>query len=190
MAQTINVPTGDNVIIGAYNICLNGIDLGLSNGGVTISQANTYEDLTGDQTVSLLGRFITQRIYTISVTMRDLSLDKMRAYLGQQAAQLSVDGATLCIVEAGACAKPEEFTLTIVGPGPGCLCRNYNFPRVLVTPTQIDQVISRDALQEMTVEFTAIPQTDGRVYCITDTCGQIATDETTLTALACAVGDL
>ena len=173
MPQTINTPDGLGAILGSFSICLNEVDLGLSNGGVTISQSNTYEDLTGDQTVSLLGKFVTQRIYTITVNMRDQPLNKMRAYLGQARASLNADGTGLCVVEAGSCARPEEFSLTIKGPGPDCGCRNYHFPRVLITPSQIDQVISRDSISEIAVEFTAIPQTDGLVYCISDTCDQI-----------------
>lgn len=189
MPPTLNVPTGDNIITGPYNICLAGVDLGLTSGGVTVSQSNSYEDVRGDQTRSLIKRYKTQSDYTITVTMRTLSLDRLRILFGQEDT-LNVEGTVLCFQDAGACAFPEEFDLTIVGPGPGCGCRNFHFPRVIVTPDSVDYTIAVDTTAELNIEFTALPDANGLIGCVADVCDQIATDVATLTALTCAVGSL
>lgn len=189
MPQTLNVPTGENIITGPYNICLAGVDLGLTSGGVTFSQANSFEDVRGDQTRSLIKRFKTQSDYTITVNMQTLSLDRLRIIFGQEDTK-NIAGTVLCFQDAGACSFPEEFDLTIKGPGPGCGCRNFHFPRVIVTPDSVDYNIALDTVTELSVEFTALPDANGLIGCVADVCDQIATDVDTLVALTCTVGSL
>ena len=189
MPQTLIVPDGSNIITGPYNLCLGGVDLGLTTGGVTVSQANTFEDVRGDQTRSLIKRFKTQADYTITATMRNLSLDRLRIIFGQEDT-LNVENTVLCFQDAGACSFPEEFSLSIKGPGPGCGCRNFHFPRVIVTPSSVDYTVSLESVAELEVEFTALPDSTGLIGCVADVCDQIATDKDTLAALTCAAGQL
>lgn len=181
----IQVPSGDNIITGPLNVCLNGIDLGLTTGGTTFNQDNTYEDVRSDQSRSLLKRFKTQSDYTVTVTMADLSLDKLRFIYGQEDT-LNATGTVLCIRDAGACSVPEEFPLTITGAGPACGCRTYHFPRAIVTPSQVSTAMSVEGFAQIEVEFTILPQADGTIGCIADVCDQIATDIDTLVAITCA----
>lgn len=179
----------DDLIVGTYNICLNGIDLGSTTGGVTISQANTYTDVRNDQSTTLQSRFKVQQDWTITTTMRSATLDKLRILFGVKEGLNGPTNTILCFQEeVGGCSFPEEFTLVVEGPGPGCGCRNFHFPRVVITPDTVDYTIQRETPVEMAVEFTALASCpDGAIGCVTDTCDQVAVDGT-LEALVCAVG--
>jgi hypothetical protein len=187
-----NIPcTTDNLIVGTYNLCLNGIDLGATTGGVTISQSNTFTDVRNDQSTTLQARFRTQQDWTVTTIFRELSLDKLRVFYGITEG-LNPAGDILCISEeSGGCTFPEEFELTVCGPGPGCGCRTFHFPRVVFTPDQLDYTIVRDTPVEMSVTFTILSSCpDGTIGCITDRCDEIATDETTTAPLVCALGQI
>jgi hypothetical protein len=85
-------------------------------------------------------------------------------------------GQALCITDnSTGCSFPEEFELTICGPGPGCGCRNFTFPRVVITPSTVDLLIQRDNPVEVAVEFRALAACpSGNIFCVTDNCDMIA----------------
>ena len=178
--------TTDDLIVGVYNICLDGIDLGATTGGVTITQSNTYNDVRNDQTTLLQARHKSAQDWKITTTMRSLTLDKMRVLFGVKDG-LNAGGDTLCFSDVvDGCSFPEEFQLVISGPGPGCGCRNFQFPRVVITPDELAYTINIDSPVELAVEFTALASCpEGFIGCVTDTCDMIATDEDTLEALIC-----
>jgi hypothetical protein len=180
--------TTDDLIVGTYYLCLNDIDLGATSGGVSITQSNTFVDVFNDQTRTLQAKFKTQEIWTITATMRNMTLDRLRVILGVKEG-LNVGGDTLCFRDPGNCSFPEEFALTVIGPGPGCGCRNFHFPRVVFTPDSVEYNIQRDVPGEIQVEFTALASCpEGLIGCVTDVCDTIATDEVTTEALVCNEG--
>jgi hypothetical protein len=189
MAQ--NVPcTTDKLIVGTYSICLSGVDLGSTTGGVTITQNNEFSEVRNDQTSTLQGVYKTQQDFIVTTTMRDMSLDKLRVLFGVKEGYNGTD--ELCIVEdVGGCTFPEEFSLTVRGPGPGCGCRNFHFPRVVVTPATVEYLIQRETPVEVAVEFRVLASCpEGLIGCITDQCDQISTDIGTQVALVCADTDV
>lgn len=184
-----NVPcTTEDLIVGTFNLCLDDVDLGATAGEVTITQDNNWEEVRNGQSRYLQTKFNTQQDWMITATMRTLSLDRLRIYFGVKA---GLTGSTLCFKDEGGCLFPEEFALTILGPGPGCGCRNIHFPRVIICPDSLEYIINREALAELEVQFQALPTCDGVIGCITDVCGVYATDvDDTENEVVCAEGTI
>lgn len=167
--------TTDKLIVGTYKIILNGYDLGSTTGGVTISQSNEFTEVFNDQTPSLQAVFRNKQDFMIKTTMRDMTLDKLRIIYGLKEGFNGTD--VLCINADAGCTFPEEYSMTIEGPGPGCMCRQFHFPRVIITPSSIEYIIDRTKQVEVAVEFRVLPSCpDGLIGCISDSCGFINTD--------------
>lgn len=184
-----NIPCStETLITGVFNICLNGVDLGATGGEVTISQENTWEDIKHGQSNLIINKFLTEQRYMVRTAVRSLTLDRLRVFMGVRE---GLSGQTLCFKQdATGCSFPEEFSLTVVGPGPGCGCRNFHFPRVVITPDSVEYIINSEALTELEIEFSVLPDCEGVIGCVTDICGFIATDVGSTTALVCAEGTL
>lgn len=181
----------DGLIIGPFNLCLNGVDLGATTGGVSITQNREYTEIRNDQTRTLQAIATVTQDFMVTVTMRDLTLDKLRVLYGVREG-LANDGQTLCVVDnpTDSCSFPEEFTLTVAGPGPGCGYRSFHFPRVVITPSTVEILIQRDNPAEVAVEFKVLASCPaGQLMCVTDVADQIATGVTAgnadLAALTC-----
>lgn len=183
-----NIPCGtETLITGNFNICLNNVDLGATTGELTIAQENTWENVKHGQSNLIVNKFLTEQSYMVRATFRSLTLDRLRIFMGLKE---GLSGQTMCIRQTGlGCSWPEEFALTVVGPGPGCGCRNFHFPRVVITPDSVEYVINSEALTELEIEFSALPDCEGLVGCITDVCGFISTGTGT-TALSCNTGTI
>ena len=173
----------NNLIVGTYRLILDGHDLGTTSGGVSITQNNEFTEIYNDQTNVLQGLFRTKQDFTVTVNIRDLSLDKMRVFSGTQEGFNGTD--VLCISSDIGCTFPEEFSLTVEGPGPGCMCRTFHFPRVVIAPSSVEYVLNREEVTEVSIEFRVLPSCpDGIIGCITDRCAMpdgstlfVSTDE-------------
>ena len=198
----MSIPPCDTsgLIIGKYFLYLNDIDLGATVGQVSVNTAYTYAEAMSDQSDFLYGKTRTSQLVTITATMQNMALDKLRAFLGIREGFNGTD--TLCWVEAGGCSTQEEFTLDIRGPGPGCSCRNFHFPRVVITPDNVDVAFGREEYLETEIEFTALAscpadltippsaENPSIIGCMTDACDMIATDLQTQIPLIGAAGFL
>ena len=91
-ADNIIVPcTTDALIVGTFNIALRQSgasgayhDLGSTTGGVTITQTNTYTEVENDQSPNLQTKYRISERFTVSVTLREVTLDKLRAIYGSK----------------------------------------------------------------------------------------------------------
>ncbi len=171
----------EKLIVGKYRVILNGYDLGTTDGAVSISQENEYTEIYNQQTDTLQAIFRTRQDFMVTVTMRDLTLDKLRFIYGVPGGDpgngVGLDTDVLCIGSDGLCSFPDEYSLTIMGPGPGCGCRTFHFPRVVVTPGTVAYDISREEAVSVEVEFRVLASCpDGIIGCITDICDTISTD--------------
>ncbi len=173
MSGNINVDCGDSIITGPFNLCWNGQDLGLNTGTVTLSQNNEYTEVRSNQSRSLIRKFKTQADYVVTATFATLDLSRLRLFLGQQDT-LNAAGDVLCINDSYTCSDAELGALTICGPGPGCGCRSYHFPRVQITPSTVEMAMSLDDYQKVEIEFTILPSCPGGdLFCISDICDTI-----------------
>lgn len=185
--------TTTNLIMGTYKLCLNGVDLGATDGAVTVSQSNEYNEIYTGQSTSMITKARTRQNVSVTATMLNLSLDKLRVYYGVK--EGLVDTGLAVSADQG-CSFPEEHTLTITGLGLGCGVRNIHFPRVIITPDSIDYEIDPTAHAKVEVEFTALPSCNGLIFSIFDGANMISDiadgdpETHTTAAVACVSGNI
>jgi hypothetical protein len=177
----------NELIVGTYNMALNGIDLGSTTGGVSIVKNAEYNEVRNDQSCLLQAIHETQQDWEINVTMRSLPAGFMRILynmpqnvaggntLNTGLAANSTDpnptDASVCFgqdLSTGGCTFPNEYCLTICGPGPNCAVRTWHFPRVVITPASLEYAIQKQNPVELEVQFRALGGCGGIVGCLRD----------------------
>tara|TARA_R110002167_G_scaffold89203_1_gene240653 strand:- start:32921 stop:33532 length:612 start_codon:yes stop_codon:yes gene_type:complete len=159
--------TTTDLIVGTYKLCLNGIDLGPTDGAISISQDNEYNEIYTGQSTSLVSKNRTRQNFSITATMLALSLDKLRVYYGVKEGLIASPGGLAISADQG-CTFPEEHTLTVIGPGPGCGARHIYFPRIIITPDQLNYEIDPTTHTKLEVMFTALPSCNGLICSMLD----------------------
>jgi len=188
-----NVPcTSADLVVGTYNVgirhkCLNNgdtplewSDLGSTTGGVTITQSNEYTEVFNDQSLYLQAKFRTSEKVMVALTMQSVTLDRLRAAFASKNNVTADANGNNSLVVGGqqTCNFPEEWELVIVGPGPGCGCRVFEFGRAVFTPDSVEYVITRDNPVQLAIEIECLASCpDGKIMTITDYV-DCATDDT------------
>ena len=169
-----------DLVVGTYNICLGQkdqttgavlayYDLGSTTGGVTISQNNTFVEVENDQTCHLQAKYKQNERWQISTTLQSVTGDKLRMIFATRN-QTDANG-TITIGGQETCSFPEEWALVICGPGPGCGCRIFEFPRVMVMSDTIDYTITKESPVQLTLDFEALAGCpDGHILYIHEQC--------------------
>lgn len=175
------------LVIGTYNVCINGFDLGSTTGGLTLSRNAEYVDVRNDQSCTRQFRYLKQQDWTFTTTIQCVTLDKLRVIYGMGAFYTTPEGenaeayipadegdAMLTIAEdQSSCGigSSDEFNVTICGPGPGCGCRIIEMPRVQITPETLDYQITKDNPVQLEVEFTILADcASGVILTMEDVC--------------------
>lgn len=154
-----------DLIMGTYRICLNGVDLGSTDGALSIEQSNEYNEIYTGQSTSMITKARTRQNITVTATMLNLSFDKLRVYYGVKEG-LATTG--LAISADTGCSFPEEHTLTVEGPGIGCGTRLIHFPRVICAPDTLSYEIDPESHAKLEVIFNALPTCNGLIMSMTD----------------------
>lgn len=123
----------DCLVIGTYNVCVNGYDIGSTTGGFEVAVNPTLPSTTGKK---LTGKTTLQ-----SITQDNLTLF---GFEKEEGGVLSFD------VNA---AKPVVADITLVGPGPGCGVRVMNFPNAEISNAFVYN-INKDRPTEVPFNFT------------------------------------
>ena len=179
-----SLPCGDScLVIGTYNVCIDGYDFGSTTGGLTLSRNAEYVDVRNDQSCTRQFRYLKQQDWSFTTTLQCLTLDKLRLIYGMPPQYTAPDGTPvetmptptqLIIAEdQGSCGigSTQEFPVYICGPGPGCGCRVIFMPRVQITPETLDYTISKDNPVQLEVEFTILADCEsGVILSMQDTC--------------------
>lgn len=179
-----SIPCGSNdLVVGTYNICINGYDFGSTTGGVSIVRSAEYVDVRNDQSCTRQARYLQQQDWSFSTTLQSVTLDKLKIIYGLpdsytdengvEQQTLSPDGNTLIISEGtNLCVFPESFPVEICGPGPGCGCRIMSFPTVVATPESLEYTITKENPVQLEVEFTILADCtqNGLIGTWTDDC--------------------
>lgn len=167
----------ERLITGPFHLFVDEYDLGATTGVVSLVRGVTNFAVIHGQSRTPVQNVKTVEETYLRVTMKSLTLDKLRIIYGIQKQQvdskIGLIDKTLCFGEQK-CNLPEVYSLVLEGPGPGCGCRNLHFPRTIVTPDTIDYTISHSNITQVEVRFTVIPDCEGFLGCITDKCGFIS----------------
>ena len=172
-----------DLVVGTYNICLGAVDfttgevvyfdLGSTTGGVTISQNNTFVEVENDQTCHLQAKYRQNERWRVSTTLQSVTSDKLRMIFASsdKAFRDPTTTPTLTIGGQEICSFPEEWELLICGPGPGCGCRTFHFPRVMVMSESIDYTITKESPVQLALEWEVLASCpDGTLLYISEQC--------------------
>ena len=158
---------------------------GLTTGGVELSYAPNYGEVTVDQLLDAAKIFKQSMQVMVRTTLAEGTLENMNLSFGQAASQLSVDStsakSTTLKLSGGALGEaPVERTLVFIGQAPydfgksvsGSTKSQYNvagnkervyIARRVVQMETVAHSVRRDGATEFPVNFRCLPDTDSTV---------------------------
>jgi hypothetical protein len=161
------MPDAANTLVGAGAICLDGVDIGFTEGGVVVRRDQEINNIMADQVLSPVRKFRTSETFVIATSLLEATLENLRLVYGYPDSQLSGDCLTLGYQNSCFMAEHE---LVIKGPGPGCGCRTFVFDRVVAIQSSTEYQLSREDKVVLAVEFEALVNDDGTVGQVCDGC--------------------
>ncbi len=141
-----------NIIQGPATVLLNGNDIGYTNGGVTVRYSPEYNDVMADQAVGTVKKFRTSEKMFVTFNLLEATLDLLRICWGQPTANVS--GSYYYLGYNDSCSVAEH-TLKLIGKGPSCGPRSFNFYRV-VSVNEGSYMMGRENPTEIEVEFECL----------------------------------
>lgn len=142
-----------NIIVGAATLKIDGIDVGFTQGGVTVRFADDYLDVEADQLAGVARKEKTfQRVF-VTTTLLEATLLNLRKAIGEPSSQLF--GTALSFGQASPVVT--EHTLTITGKSSaGATQREYSFTRCISIGEVEHLAGARDAASVIPIEFEVL----------------------------------
>jgi len=140
----------NNIIIGAASLSIDGVDVGFTQGGVSMRKANEYVDVDADQLAGVAKKVSTFERMFVSTTMLEMTITNMLRIMNEPNSN-SINGSTLAFGSGDPVTR--EYELTVTGDGPSGTTRTYTFYRA-ISVDEIDHMIgSREAASVLPVGF-------------------------------------
>jgi len=159
----------ENIILGAACICIDGVDVGLTTGGVTVRYDREFLDVEADQINGIARKGVQLERMFITTTLLEAALPQLQVAFGLPLANLT-SATTLCLGYNNSCYLAEH-QVAIFGPGPSCGCRTFTFDRVVSASTSIEYTMSRSQEVQVEVEFEVLKDCNSTCFgIITDGC--------------------
>jgi len=159
--------TAANVIMGACSsFKLDGVELGGTDGGVTVEFKQTTQELSCDQVIDAIDIKPTKNEYSIKTTLAEYTLQNLQLGWNQANAPV-VDAETgTTTLGIGVNYEIKSHTLEFVGPAPNGKTRTYtvNIAKQMSSGTTD---IAKDKQSGIPVEFRCLPdmtQASGSEY--------------------------
>lgn len=158
-----------NIVTAAGTICLDGVDLGLTRGGVTVVFERDFIETEADQIRGIAVRSLeSERVY-VRTTLLELTLENLQIAWGQPSDNLT-GGTTLCLGYNADCGMPEH-SMVIKTKGPQCGCRTFVFDTVVNVTSSSEYKMDRTESTGVDVEFEVlVDEETGEFGCIHDGC--------------------
>jgi hypothetical protein len=118
-----------NIIAGSADICIDGVDIGLTTGGVNVRFERTFVETEADQILGIAKRFLNMERVFVDATLLEVTLENMRIALGYPSDNLT--GGTKLLLGYNSSCSLAEHEMVLRGPAPGCGCRTFVLPRVV-----------------------------------------------------------
>ncbi len=144
----------DDIIIGAAELSIDGINVGYTTGGINVRHANDFLDVEADQRAGVVKKEITMQRMFVTTTLSEATLANLQKAMAEPAAQL-FSGTSLSFGEANPTVT--EHVLKVVGEGPkDKTTRTYTFRRC-ISVDEVDHVAgARDAASLIPVAFECL----------------------------------
>lgn len=139
----------DNIIVGSAQVSVDGVNIGYTQGGVTLRKQTEWFDVDADQMTGIAKKVPTLERMFVSFTMLEATYDNLQRALNEPDA--NVNGSDLSF----GCAAPvaDEHTLTITGKAPGSKTRTYTIYRAVAVEDVEHVVGARDQAGAIPVGF-------------------------------------
>lgn len=122
--QDANNLTVTNVIIGAGELEVDGVNVGFTEGGVTFAYERTFIEIEADQAICDIARRKIKEVLTISTTLLEATLTNLRLVWGLTGTIQNLgDGTTQLNFGCEATCDEPSHVLLFSGPGPNCMTR-------------------------------------------------------------------
>ena len=153
--QDANNLTVTNVIVGAGELEVDGVNVGYTQDGVTIAYERTIYEVEADQTPCEIKRKRTKEVVTISTTLLEATLENLKMIWGVGGTVTSGDGTSeLKFGCESPCDEPEH-ALWFSGPGPNCKTRFIEIYKAFSMETG-EHSYTKDSVTRIPVVFKAI----------------------------------
>ncbi len=141
-----------NIIQGSAIIYLDGIDIGYTNGGVTVRYSPEYNDIMPDQAVGNVRKFRTSEKMFVTFNLLEPTLDLLRKCWNQPLGNIS--GSYYYLGYNDSCSL-NEHTLALIGKNGMCSARTFYFYKVM-SINETSYAMSRENPTEIEVEFECL----------------------------------
>jgi len=157
--------SSDNILIGAAQISLDGVDLGYTKGGTMLRYEPTFVEVEADQAVGVVKRGRANERFYIVTTLLEITLENLRIAFMLPSASLS--GSTLTLGYNNSCWV-DEHALVLVGEAPSCATRTVTITKA-ITFNNKEYNMQRDEESGIEVEFECLKDSNGEFGTIVDT---------------------
>ena len=158
----------DNIILGAAQVFIDGVDIGFTKGGTTVRHEPTFVDVMADQAVGVVRKFRSEERLFVTTTLLEVTLEQLRKSFMYPNANLVANTLTLgyndsCFID--------EVAITLIGSGPGsggvCGVRTFTFPKAVTFGTR-EYNMTREEETAFEVEFEVLKSNNGTFGTIVD----------------------
>ena len=140
----------DNIIVGSASLSIDGVDVGYTQGGVTLRKSNEFVDIDADQLGGVARKVNTFERMFLSTTLLEVTRENMQKIMNEPSAHLT--GSQLNFGSAS--PTTTEYELTVTGEAPGTsTTRTYTFYRAIPVDEVEHMIGSRDTASVLPVGF-------------------------------------
>jgi len=161
------MPNADNIIIGAAVVYINGADLGYTKNGQTVRYKPEFVTVVADQANGTVRKGRSQESMFVRFTLLEVSLEQLRIAMMQPTSNLVAPYTTLVLGYNDACFT-DEVEIELVGSGPDCGVRTWNFPTCVITDAERMYEMKRDQEVMFEMEFEVLKDTSGNFGTVVD----------------------
>jgi hypothetical protein len=139
----------NNIIVGPASLSIGGIDVGFTQGGISLRKQTEFVDVDADQLGGVARKVATFERMFLTTTLLEVTRSNMQQLMNEPASNL--DGTSLAFGTGDPAAT--EYSLTVTGDAPSSGTRTYTFYRA-VAVDEIEHLIgSRDNPSVLPVGF-------------------------------------
>lgn len=139
-----------NIIVGPAELSLSGVNVGYTQGGVTLRKSEEFFDVEADQLKGVIKKEVTMERMFLTTTMVEATFSNMRKAMQEAAAQ-EWSGSALGFGSANPVVT--EHTLSVTGNGVDGLTRTYTFFRAIAIDEVEHLIGARDAASIVPIGF-------------------------------------
>jgi len=146
-----------NILFGSCAVWVDGVDVGYTQGGVTLSKQLDVLDTEADQVIGVIAKNVTMERMFVATTMLEATLANIILAMSEPASNTAGSGD----LEYGDAAPTvTEHSLSLVGKAPSSGTRTYTFYRASLAEGGEYAIGSREAVMALPLRFELMKDAD------------------------------